>query len=1066
MKKFLSLFSLLFLLGSPFAGAGITRSADGRFQVENLHFGLLITRADWYTMWQNSALTFPAEFPKETPQGLQRQGIFKVNTACSYKVTETIKHLSANEVRIQYDFILDGDPSTRYHGFGTMLPVETYKQNPLVIDGKVEPYNGNVKEKWIKGKHFVIPLKNCLCELKFEKGISNAVIKLRSKMNLYFVFAYKNAKQVSTAFTMRYIPYETAPVDLKAACNMGFADPVADDKQGGWTDQGPANDLSAMKPGKRQMANVTFDVINPDKNNGKSCIVLQGKARPYFPASAKVAVPELSGNYLYLLNGLAWPPGFKAPAGKVLITYADGQTQEYILKRGIDTDNFWGVRKLDNAEIAWKHASIGLFATRIPLKNKPVTQLEFISVNQIWMIVGASIGNAAPPPRFTRAVIKEGKDWVHLPYDFSTAKGSVADFSFLLDAPAGKHGFVTVKDGHFVFADGTPARFWGVNTNASFHYGEKEHIAKVVEQIAACGYNAIRLHHFDNGLMRRRDPETGKPVLDHLNPPQIDKLDFLLNEAKKRGIYVTLDFFTIRWWARVPKYDTLVRGEYKVLAYFDEAIRGDLIRIAKELMSHKNPYTGLRWADDPAIIFINFINEGTLTRILQGMSPRCKAVVEKAYDKYLADRKIGNTPENRKAHYEAFLEYTGVDFFNHLKKEMRDIGVKIPFSDQNFEPVYGKTRHHFDYVDFHFYWNHPTFFKKGGELPASVGSTSALTGTGSPYHWVFHNAIAGKPMVISEWNFCYPNPYIFEGGILTGAYSALQNYDGLMHFYFAALSKEAEKPRFNDSFLIGHNPLMKFMARTGAMLFLRGDVKPAPLGALVTEKAAPLAGGHLGITTGFRRISDNAPAGVPLIAAPDEKDLPADRKIIFRKAEKEFVKELQNHKVIPAGNGRDFASVTGELVWTPQKQNLKVMTPRTEALVLRPGQTLAGHFMQVRNENAPAAFFLSGLDGKPLNETGRMVLMHLTDIKCDGITFGDKEMSLWEKYGDQNKLLLRRNRAEVTLNTARRPAKIYACCHTGKRLAEVPTEYRDGKLLLKLDNTLNGKGVMLYELLF
>ena len=33
-------------------------------------------------------------------------------------------------------------------------------------------------------------------------------------------------------------------------------------------------------------------------------------------------------------------------------------------------------------------------------------------------------------------------------------------------------------------------------------------------------------------------------------------------------------------------------------------------------------------------------------------------------------------------------------------------------------------------------------------------------------------------------------------------------------------------------------------------------------------------------------------------------------------------------------------------------------------------------------------------------------------------------------------------------------------------LAEVPAEYRDGKLLLKLDNTLNGKGVMLYELLF
>ena len=109
---------------------------------------------------------------------------------------------------------------------------------------------------------------------------------------------------------------------------------------------------------------------------------------------------------------------------------------------------------------------------------------------------------------------------------------------------------------------------------------------------------------------------------------------------------------------------------------------------------------------------------------------------------------------------------------------------------------------------------------------------------------------------------------------------------------------------------------------------------------------------------------------------------------------------------------------------------------------------------------------LNSLDKKPLTATSRMVLMHLTDIKCDGITFGDKEMSLWEKYGDPNRLLLRRNRAEVTLNTGRPPRKVYVCSCAGERLAEVPTEYREGKLRLTLDNAYNGNGVMLYELLF
>ena len=40
---------------------------------------------------------------------------------------------------------------------------------------------------------------------------------------------------------------------------------------------------------------------------------------------------------------------------------------------------------------------------------------------------------------------------------------SPVDVSFLLDAPAGKHGFVKVQDGHLATGDGHRIRFWGVN---------------------------------------------------------------------------------------------------------------------------------------------------------------------------------------------------------------------------------------------------------------------------------------------------------------------------------------------------------------------------------------------------------------------------------------------------------------------------------------------------------------------------------------------------------------------------------------------------------------------------
>jgi hypothetical protein len=40
---------------------------------------------------------------------------------------------------------------------------------------------------------------------------------------------------------------------------------------------------------------------------------------------------------------------------------------------------------------------------------------------------------------------------------------SPVDVSFLLDAPAGKHGFVRIQDGHLATGDGQRIRFWGVN---------------------------------------------------------------------------------------------------------------------------------------------------------------------------------------------------------------------------------------------------------------------------------------------------------------------------------------------------------------------------------------------------------------------------------------------------------------------------------------------------------------------------------------------------------------------------------------------------------------------------
>ena len=121
--------------------------------------------------------------------------------------------------------------------------------------------------------------------------------------------------------------------------------------------------------------------------------------------------------------------------------------------------------------------------------------------------------------------------------------------------------------------------------------------------------------------------------------------------------------------------------------------------------------------------------------------------------------------------------------------------------------------------------------------------------------------------------------------------------------------------------------------------------------------------------------------------------------------------------------------------------------------------------MRIRNGSAPAAFFLASADDRPLPESRRLLLMHLTDVKCDGQTFADRERTIQEKAGDPGKMLLRRNRAELFLKLSGE-FRIFACDSSGKRLFELPVDgrERDGTVRLILDNGADDRSILLYEL--
>ena len=83
----------------------------------------------------------------------------------------------------------------------------------------------------------------------------------------------------------------------------------------------------------------------------------------------------------------------------------------------------------------------------------------------------------------------------------------ILNYSHLLDAPAGKHGFVETRKGHLYFADGTRARFLGFNVATRSNTPDHETADKMAERFASMGVNIIRLHAADapvgEGLRRR-----------------------------------------------------------------------------------------------------------------------------------------------------------------------------------------------------------------------------------------------------------------------------------------------------------------------------------------------------------------------------------------------------------------------------------------------------------------------------------------------------------------------------------------------------------------------------------
>ncbi len=167
----------------------------------------------------------------------------------------------------------------------------------------------------------------------------------------------------------------------------------------------------------------------------------------------------------------------------------------------------------------------------------------------------------------------------------------------------------------FVFEDGAEARFWGTNFNSGANFPPHDYAEMVARRLAKFGVNIVRTHQMDAEWatpnlfqFNRAQPKDHTRTLD---PESLDRLDYLIYCLKREGIYLYLDLLTYRQFRPgdgVDAVDELPQAA-KPYLYFDRR----LIELQKEfneaLWTHVNPYTGLAYCDDPAIVLTELVNE-------------------------------------------------------------------------------------------------------------------------------------------------------------------------------------------------------------------------------------------------------------------------------------------------------------------------------------------------------------------------------------------------------------------------------------------------------------------------
>jgi hypothetical protein len=630
--------------------------------------------------------------------------------------------------------------------------------------------------------------------------------------------------------------------------------------------------------------------------------------------------------------------------------------------------------------------------------------------------------------------------------------------------PAGQYGRIT-REKDRLYYNGKPIKLWGINLCYAACAPEQALADKRAAFYPKYGINSVRLHKYVDGPGWAGIQSKESCV--EFDPAGLDRMDYQVAQFKAAGIYVLLSahFGALKLGPADKQYvpyleefgrfgnDSRIATPHSAVQYSPE-LQNVQIRQTVNLLQHKNPYTGLTYAKDPVVAFIEIINEQSILfytsmgplkasptlrqqvaarfcdwlRAKYGTPDKLRAAWgDKAFDGFANDSfpavgesldknnilPLGNPwywdpaqlngsqafRRQRLLDTLIFLYGLQCEFYDRYVQALRDAGYEGEILGSNWQA--GQALSHF--YNLHSDWRvgtidrHNYFGGGSAKAGATFNNATMLHTAGSGTLSVGLQQAVDRPFMLSEWIHVFPNEWGVEGPAILGAYGyGLQGWDVSYMF------QNRDSGGFSDR--IGRDtwdvtaPQVLGIFPAVARQVLRGDVKESELIAPLYVHVPSLAQVKLGFTDRTIQQYD--------VKSFDTDKVPA-RALAVARCAVEFTGQYHD---TPAFNISAFQQAgfltasTGQLSWK-EARNAKlggyfvIDTPGTKAVVgFSEGQTSRLGEVTITSQSPFAALYVTAQEpDKIITTSKKLLITALARARNTGMQFNDTGNSLLDR---------------------------------------------------------------------